>query len=187
MNDKDVIKELNDRVKAGEEHLAGELNKLRTGRAHPSMVEGLMVEAYGVPTPLIQVATITTPEPQLIQITPFDPSTMKAIATSIRANQSLGFNPVDDGRIIRIQVPPLTTERRQLLVKQLGEKQEDAMIALRQSRHDALGTIDKAKKDKSIGEDEASRLQKQVDEIINTAKSSYEALAAAKEKDILTV
>lgn len=187
MNDKEVTKELDEKLVAVVEHFSGELNKLRTGRAHPSMVEGVMAEAYGVQTPLIQLATITTPEPQLIQISPFDPSTMQVIAQSIRANQSLGLNPVDDGRVIRIQIPPLTTERRQLIVKQLGEKQEEAMIGVRKARHDAMDTVDKAKKAKDIGEDDAKRAQKDIDDRVNEAKTDIENLAKTKEQEILTV
>src|SRR5690606_22255962 len=113
MNDKEVTTELQDKLNAVADHFVSELTKLRTGRAHPSMVEDELVEAYGVQSPLKTLATITTPEPQLIQISPFDPSTMQGIAQSIRNNQSLGLNPVDDGRVIRLQIPPLTTERRQ--------------------------------------------------------------------------
>jgi ribosome recycling factor len=187
LNDKDVTKELDDKLQAGKDHFAGELNKLRTGRAHPSMVEGVMVEAYGVQTPMIQLATITTPEPQLIQISPFDPGTMKDIADSIRKNESLGLNPVDDGRVIRIQIPPLTTERRQQIVKQLGEKQEEAMIALRKARHEAQDTINASKKDRSISEDDAKRVQKQVDDAVNAAKADIEEQAKIKEAEILKV
>jgi len=187
MNDKEVTVELRDRLKQVQEHFGGELNKLRTGRAHPSMVEDVRVDAYGVQTPLLQLATITTPEPQLIQISPFDPSTMADISSSIRANQSLGLNPVDDGRIIRIQIPALTTERRQQIVKQLGEKQEDANIGLRKARHDAVSAVDKAKKAKELGEDDAKRMQKEIDDIINDAKSSIEAVAKTKEAEILKV
>lgn len=187
MNDKEVTKELKDKLAAVEEHFSGELKKLRTGRAHPSMVEDVKVEAYGVQTPLLQLATITTPEPQLIQISPFDPSTIADISNAIRKNESLGFNPVDDGRLVRIQVPALTTERRQLIVKQLGEKQEEAHIGIRKARHDAMDTVDKAKKAKEIGEDDAKRLQNEVDAAVNDAKSSVESSAKAKESEILTV
>lgn len=187
MKDKEVTKELQEKLSAVVDHFSGELNKLRTGRAHPSMVEGVMAEAYGVPTPLIQLATITTPEAQLIQISPFDPSTIQAIAQSIRANQSLGLNPADDGRVIRIQIPPLTTERRQLIVKQLGEKQEEAMIGVRKARHDAMDTVDKAKKAKVISEDDAKRTQKDIDELVNNTKTTLEQLSKTKETEILTV
>jgi ribosome recycling factor len=187
LNDKEVISELKDKLSSVQEHFNGELKKLRTGRAHPSMVEDVMVEAYGVMTPLLQLATITTPEPQLIQISPFDPSTVASISTSIRNNQSLGFNPVDDGRLVRIQVPALTTERRQLIVKQLGEKLEEAHIGIRKARHDAMDTVDKAKKSKEIGEDDAKRLQTEIDSHINESKSAIESVAKTKEQEILTV
>lgn len=164
-----------------------EIKKLRTGRAHPSMLDGISVEAYGQLTPLIQVATVTTPEAQLIQISPFDPSNLQTISSAIRDNQSLGLNPVDDGRIIRLQIPPLTTERRQQIVKVLGEKTEDAMISLRNVRHDALKTLDTAKKDKDISEDEYKRLAKQVDDLMSEYKSKAEAGANKKEQEILTI
>ncbi len=187
MNDKEVMIELTEKVSAALGHFQSELNKLRTGRAHPSMVEGVMVDAYGVPTPIVQVASISAPEPQLIQISPFDPSTMEAISTAIRSNQSLGLNPSDDGRIIRIQIPALTTERRQQIAKQLNEKQEDANIGLRKARHDAIDTINKAKKDKTIGEDDAKRMLADVDAAINKAKTDIEQNTKAKEQEIMTV
>jgi len=187
MNDPTMKKELSDSLSAAKDHFGSELTKLRTGRAHPSMVQDLKVEVYGAPTPLLQVATISTPEPQLIQISPFDPSTMKDISDAIRKNESLGFNPVDDGRIIRIQIPALTTERRQQIVKQLGEKQEEAMIGIRKARQDAMNTVAKAKKDKEIGEDEASRLEKDIETAISDAKVSVETQAKEKEAEILKV
>jgi ribosome recycling factor len=187
MNDKEVFSQLKDQLNGVKNHFSSELNKLRTGRAHPSMVEDVMAEAYGVSTPLKQLATITTPEPQLIQISPFDPSTVAEISNAIRKNETLGFNPVDDGRIVRIQVPTLTTERRQLIVKQLGEKVEDAQISIRKARHEALDAIDKAKKAKEIGEDDAKRMQNDVDSQINEIKSEIESIAKEKEKEILTV
>lgn len=163
------------------------LKSLRTGRASASMLDGVIVEAYGTPMPLIQVATITVPEAQLIQITPFDPSNLSAISNAIRNNQSLGLNPADDGRVVRVPIPPLNEERRRDLAKQVGQKQEDAMVQLRNIRHDALDAIDKAKKDKAIGEDDAKRLSSQVEEDMNKAKTEAEAVAKAKEAEIMTV
>ncbi len=168
-------------------HLQDELKKIRTGRAHPSMLEGIVVQAYGTPMPLIQVANVTAPEAQLLQITPFDPSNIQAIAQAIRDDQSLGLNPTDDGRVVRVPIPALTTERRQQIAKQLGEKLEDTMIAFRGVRHDALKDIEQAKKDKSLSEDEASRLEKQVDEAMAEAKNQAESFAKTKEKEIMTV
>lgn len=151
------------------------------------MLDGVMVTAYGVPTPLNQVANITAPEAQLIQITPFDPTNMEAISTAIRDNPSLGMNPMDDGRVIRVPVPPLNEERRREIVKILGGKVEDCMISLRNTRHDAMSTIDEAKKDKDLGEDDAKRLAKQVDDAMNQAKAEVDAVSKAKEHEILTV
>jgi ribosome recycling factor len=187
MNDPTMKKELNDSLKSAKEHFASELTKLRTGRAHPSMVEDVMAEAYGVQAPLKQLATITTPEPQQILISPFDASTVAGISSSIRNNQTLGLNPTDDGRVIRIQIPALTTERRQQIVKQLGEKQEEAMIGIRKSRQEAMTTVSKAKKDKEIGEDEASRFEKEIESLITDAKAAVEELAKDKEADILKI
>lgn len=168
-------------------HFGEELKKVRTGRAHPSMLDGLMVEAYGVSMPLIQVGQVTAPEAQLLQITPFDPGTLQAISTAIRNNQSLGMNPMDDGKIVRVPIPPLNEERRREYVKVVNGKVEDTMIAMRNIRHDAIDAIDKAKKDKDIGEDDAKRLQQQIEEAMSKAKADVEAAAKVKEQEIMTV
>ncbi len=185
MNYKEVTKQLKDSLELSLEFFKEELNKLRTGRAHPSMVEDIMVEAYGVMQPMKSLATITTPEPQLIQISPFDPSVMQDISAAIRKNETLGLNPADDGRIIRIQIPALTTERRKMIVKQLGEKKEAAMVSLRKARHEALDVVNKAKKDKTIGEDDANRTQKNIDDIVNDYKTKIEEIAKVKEADLM--
>lgn len=168
-------------------HFEIELTKLRTGRAHPSMLDGVTAEAYGQQMPLIQLATITTPEPQLIQISPFDPTNIQAIVSAIRDNQSLGMNPMDDGRIIRVPIPALNEERRKQIVKQLGEKVEEANIAMRNIRHDTLKELDQAKKDKDISEDDHGRLTKQIDAIMSENKQQIEQLARTKEAEIMTV
>lgn len=169
------------------EHFQDELKKVRTGRAHPSMLDGLMVEAYGTQMPLIQVGTVTAPEGQLLQITPFDPGNLQAIATAIRNNPSLGMNPSDDGRVVRVPIPPLNEERRREYVKVVSGKVEDCMIALRNIRHEAMDAIDNAKKDKDIGEDDAKRLKQQIEDAMNKAKSEVEAAQKAKEQEILTI
>lgn len=163
------------------------LKTLRTGRANASMLDGVNVEAYGSPMPLNQVATISIPDATLIQLSPFDPNNLAAIVEAIRNESSLGLNPTDDGRIIRVPIPPLTEERRKELAKQVGQKQEECMIALRNARHDAMDTLNKAKKDKDISEDEAKRLADQVDKAMGQAKTEAEDLAKSKEKDILSV
>lgn len=187
MNPNQAVTDATNKFKQAVTHFQDELKKLRTGRANAAMLDGVMVEAYGQPMPLIQVASIAVPEPQLLQITPFDPSNLQAIAGAIRNNQSLGLNPTDDGRVVRVPIPPLTEERRRELARQIGGKQEDCMVSLRNIRHDALDAIDKAKKDKEIGEDDAKRLEKQVDDAMNAARSDAEAAAKAKEQELLSM
>lgn len=187
MDVEQVASQSEQKFKAAVEHFKEELKKLRTGRAHPSILDGVTVEAYGSPMPLIQVATVTAPEAQLLQISPFDPNNLQAIASAIRDNQSLGLNPVDDGRVVRIQMPPLTEERRGQIVKVLHEKAEDTLIAMRGVRHDAFKVIDQAKKDKDVSEDEAKRLEKQIDDLMNKYKAEVESATKAKEQELTTV
>ncbi len=188
MNNPDqILEQTKTKFQRALEHFEGELKKLRTGRAHPSMLDGVTAEAYGTPMPLNQLATITAPEPQLLQISPFDPNNLEAIANAIRDNQSLGFNPTDDGHVIRIPIPTLTEERRREIAKQLGGKSEEAMIAMRNARHEALKEGEHAKKNKSIGEDDFVRLQKQVDDLMQEFKQKVEQASKAKETEILTV
>jgi ribosome recycling factor len=168
-------------------HFEDELKKVRTGRSHPAMLEGVQVEVYGQKMPLNQVANITAPEPQLLQITPFDPSNVQAIAASIRADQSLGFNPSDDGRIVRVPVPPLTEERRRQLVKQTGEKVEEARIALRNVRQDALKDAKRKKEAKELNEDDVKLIEKEIDKLMGNYQEKIDAAFKAKEKDILTI
>lgn len=168
-------------------HFQEELKKVRTGRAHAGMLDGVMVTAYGVATPLNQVAAVSAPESQLLQISPFDPSNIQAITSAIRDNPSLGMNPMDDGRVVRVPIPPLNEERRREYVKVVSGKVEDTLVQLRNARHDALKEIDQAKKDKDISEDDAKRLEKQVDEAMNYAKNEIEIAQKAKEQEIMTV
>lgn len=164
-----------------------ELKKVRTGRAHPSMLDSITIEAYGQQMPLIQVGSVTAPEAQLLQITPFDPSNLQAISAAIRNNPSLGMNPMDDGRVVRVPIPALTEERRRDYVKLLSGKVEDCLIAMRSVRHDTLKDLDQAKKDKDISEDEHKRLTKQIDDLMGDFKSQVDATAKAKETEIMTV
>lgn len=164
-------------------HFEEELKKLRTGRAHPGMLDGVMAEAYGQKMPLVQLATVSTPEPQLIQISPFDPNNLEAISAAIRENQTLGLNPMDDGKLIRVQIPPLNEERRRQIVKQLGEKVEDCMITMRNARHDAL----KQAKTGDFSDDDKKHIQTRVDELMSEKKKRVEELAKNKETDILKV
>lgn len=187
MNPTQIVSDAQTKFSQAVERFRESLKGLRTGRASASMLDGVVVEAYGTPMPLIQVATVTAPEAQLLQITPFDPNNLQAISTAIRNNPSLGLNPSDDGRVVRVPVPPLTEERRRELAKQVGQKQEDCMIQLRSIRHDALAIINEAKKDKDIGEDDAQRLEKQIDEAMTKTRGEVEASARAKEQEILSI
>jgi ribosome recycling factor len=187
MNSDSIINEAKTKFTQAYERLQVDLKSLRTGRASVAMLDGVSVEAYGVAMPLNQVATVTAPEAQLIQITPFDPTNLQAIATAIRNNASLGLNPSDDGRVVRVPVPPLTEERRREIAKQIGEKVEECMVRMRSIRHDALDAISALKKDKQIGEDEAKRLEKQVDDALAHERSTIEATSKAKEQEIMNL
>lgn len=163
------------------------LKALSTGRANKAMLDGVKVEAYGTIMPINQLASIMVTEAQLLQINPFDTTNLEAIVRAIRNDNSLGLNPTDDGRLIRVPIPPLNEERRRELAKQIGLKQEETMIAIRNARHEAMDLIDKAKKDKSLGEDEAKRLEDKIEAIINKARQSIERAAKDKEAEILTL
>lgn len=187
MSPEQLTQQTSQKLSSAVSRFSDELKKLRTGRAHPSMLDGVMIEAYGTNMPLIQVGSISTPEAQLIQITPFDPGNIQAIATAIRDNQSLGLNPTDDGRLIRIPIPPLNEERRRDIVKQLHQKAEEAMIIMRQARQDAFKQGDLQKKDKTWGDDDHKRFEKQVDELMANAKIKIDQLSREKEQDVMRV
>jgi len=187
VNPNQVVSDAKTKFDAALAHYVEQLKTLRTGRASASMLDGVMVTAYGQAMPLNQVANVTAPESQLLQITPFDPGNLQAIASAIRDNPSLGMNPSDDGRVVRVPVPPLNEERRREIVKQLGSKQEDAMIVVRNVRREAMDAVDQAKKDKSVGEDDAKRLQGQIEDAMKVAQGGIEAASRAKEQEIMTV
>lgn len=176
-----------DRFNAAVAHFEDELKKVRTGRAHPNMLDSIHVEAYGQRVPLNQVANVTAPEAQLLTVTPFDPSTIQAIAAGIRQDQALGLNPSDDGRVIRVPIPPLTEERRKLMVKQTSEKVEEARIALRSIRQDALKEAKRKKDTKEVSEDDLKGIEKSIDASVSTFNAKLDATFKEKEKDILTL
>ena len=187
MNPNQIIDETKKKIDAATAHLHDELKKLRTGRAHPGMLDNVMVEAYGQPTLLKAVGTIAAPEAQLLQITPFDPANLQPIAEAIRNDQSLGLTPTDDGRVVRINLPPMTAENRQQMVKSLNQKVEECFVAVRQARHDGFHKLEQAEKDRTIGKDELERYKKQTDELVAKQKTEVESLAKNKETEILTV
>src|SRR3989344_3938327 len=181
MNPAQILEEVKRKIDAATVHLQDELKKLRTGRAHPGMLDNVMVEAYGQTMPLKAVGSIIAPEATLLQITPFDPNNLQAIAEAIRNDQALGLTPSDDGRVVRVSLPPMTSENRQAMVKQLNQKVEDGMIAVRNIRHEVFHKGEQAEKDKKICKDERLRFEKQVDELVAKQKTEVEAIAKAKE------
>ena len=161
-----------------------EMKKVRTGRAHPDMISGVKVEVYGQFMPLNQVANVTASDATLLVITPFDPSNIQAITAAIRADQSLGLNPADDGRVIRVPIPPLTEERRKEIVKAASTKVEEAKIALRKIRDDARKDI---KNTKEFTEDDRKSSEKEIDEMIKKFNTEIDKLFAEKEADIMKI
>lgn len=168
------------------EHFKHELGKLRTGRANPAIVEDVMVNYYGTKTPIKQMAAINTPEPRQITIQPWDRSAMGAIEGAIRESD-LGFNPVNDGILIRINIPMLTEERRRDLVKILNQKAEEGRIAVRNIREDAWREIQDAEKEGLIGEDDKFKGKEKLQEVVDDFNKNIEEIRARKETEIMTV
>lgn len=176
-----------DKMNSALVHFEEDLKKVRTGRAHPDMLDGVLVEAYGSRVPLNQVANVNVPEPQLLQVNPFDPSNIAAITKAIRDDQSRGFNPSDDGRIVRVPVPALTEERRREMVKQLGDKVEQCRIAMRQIRQDAFKDAKRRKEAKELSENDVARIEKEIDKRMGEFQAKIDEVYKAKEKEVMTV
>lgn len=166
------------------ERFKSEIQKVRTGRAHPDMLGSIKVEAYGQYLPLNQVANITAGDATMLLITPFDPSTIQAITSAIRADQTLGLNPADDGRVVRVPVPPLTEERRKEIVKSASNKVEEAKVALRKIRDDARKEL---KSTDDLSEDIKKRGEKEIDELIRNFSSKIDELFKTKEVEIMKI
>lgn len=160
-----------------------ELKKVRTGRAHPDMLANVKVEAYGQFMPLNQVANVTTSGGTMLQVTPFDPSTIQAIAAAIRNDATLGLNPSDDGHVVRVPVPPLTEERRKEIVKTTSSKVEDAKIAIRNVREDARKELKTAE----LPEDIKKKAEKAVDELTKTFTDKIDAAFKEKSAEIMAI
>lgn len=160
-----------------------EMKKVRTGRAHPDMLASVKVEAYGQFMPLNQVANVTTADATLLQITPFDPSTIQAISAAIRNDAALGLNPSDDGRVVRVPVPPLTEERRKEIVKNASSKVEDAKVAIRNVREDARKEL----KNAELPEDVKKRAEKDIDELTKTFTDKIDAAFKEKSAEIMSI
>ncbi|HPD40792.1 MAG TPA: ribosome recycling factor, partial [Anaerolineae bacterium] len=165
----DLLRETEGRMNKAIEALEEEFRGLRTGRATPALIERVMVDYYGTPTPLKQLAVISAPEPQLLLVRPYDPGSLSAIEKAI-LQADLGFNPNNDGRVVRVPIPRLTEERRREMVKQVKRRVEEARVALRNVRRDALNDLRDFEEEKLISEDELKRaqedLQKLTDQMI---------------------
>ena len=161
-----------------------EMKKVRTGRAHPDMLSSIKVEAYGQYMPLNQVANVTAADATMLIITPFDPSTIQAIVAAIRADSSLGLNPADDGRIVRVPIPALTEERRKEIVKAATSKVEEAKIAIRNIREDARKAVKAAAE---LSEDVKKRAEKEIDDLTKEFTDKIDAEFKAKEAEIMKI
>jgi ribosome recycling factor len=162
------------------------LVSLRTGRANVQLLDQVRVDYYGTPTPLTQIAQVTTPEANLILVQPWDASLLKEIEKALRAPEH-GFNPNSDGRILWVPIPPMTEERRRDVVKQLNKELEDHRTALRNVRRDGNDHLKKLAKDKKIGEDEEKRAQDEVQGMLNDEIRRMEEAAKRKEADIMQI
>lgn len=186
MSEKDVIKDSRPRMEAAIEDVRRKLATVRTGRAAVSLLDSVMVEYYGNPTPLSQMASVHVPEPQMLTVQPWDQTQLGAIEKAIRA-ADLGLNPSNDGKVVRIPIPPLTEERRKQLAKQVHEIAEDHRTAIRNIRRDANDRLKKLLKDKTISEDAERTGLDEVQKMTNTYISKVDDLAKTKEQEILSV
>lgn len=164
------------------ERFNSEMKKVRTGRAHPDMLAGIKVEAYGQFMPLNQVANVTASDATLLVVTPFDPTNIKSISEAIRGDQSLGLNPADDGRVIRVPIPALTEERRKEIVKNASAKVEEAKVAIRNIREDARKAVKIASE---MSEDIKKRAEKEIDEMTKEFSDKIDAEFKAKSDEIM--
>ncbi len=174
------------KMKAVAEGLKQELATIRTGRASPALVEHIKVDYAGVPTPLNQIAGISTPEARLLVIQPWDPGSMHSIEQAI-LKSDLGLNPINDGRLIRLSIPPLSEERRKDLTKIVHKRLEERRVAVRNLRRDALEELKKAEKNKEISQDESRRAQEQLQKMTDANITVAEKIGQDKEKELMEV
>ncbi len=182
----DLISETEERMTKTVEAVEEDLKAVRTGRASPALVERVMVEYYGTPTPLKQLAVISAPEPQLLLIRPYDPSSIRAIEKAI-LQADLGLNPNNDGRVIRIPIPRLTEERRREMVKLVKRRVEEGKVALRNIRRDTLEEMREYESEKLISEDDLHRGQDELQKVIDRFYQKVEELGKRKEREIMEI
>ncbi|WP_128772823.1 ribosome recycling factor [Actinomyces oricola] len=182
----DVMLEAEDKMERALEAAKHELAAIRTGRANPAMFNQILVDYYGAPTPLQQLASLTIPEARTVIVSPFDRSAMKAITTAIRESD-LGVNPTDDGTIIRVTLPALTEERRRDYVKLARNRAEESRIQVRGIRGKSKKELEAIKKDGGAGEDEVKRAENELDALTRRFVEKIDAALAAKESELLEV
>jgi ribosome recycling factor len=184
MSAEEILLDAEERMEKALAKLKGDLAGIRTGRANPGLVDSLRVEVYGSPTPIKAVATVGAPEPTQIVIRPFDPGTIKDIEKAVLAS-GLGLNPQNDGRLIRINVPPLSTEVRRKLGARIRELSEEAKVSIRNVRRDANKAADQEQKDKTITEDDRDGAKDEIQELTKKFEAKATELAAAKETEVM--
>lgn len=180
-----ILSMAKDSMQAAIDHLIKELAKIRAGKAHPSMLDGLFVDYYGASTPLNQVSNVNTPDARTISIQPWEKAMLDPIEKAIMA-ANLGLNPQNNGELIMINVPPLTEERRKQLVKQTKSEGEDAKVSIRNARKDANDEIKRLQKE-SISDDLAKSAEERVQKLTDSFSKRVDDLLEIKEKDIMTV
>jgi ribosome recycling factor len=183
---KETVSQSKTRMAKALEDLRNELASVRTGRASTSLLEHIKVEYYGTPTPLNQVATLGVPEPSLLTVQPWDPSLLPAIDKAIRSSD-LGLNPLNDGKILKVPIPPLTEERRKELVKHVHKVLENHRTAVRNVRRDANEGLKKLLKEKTISEDDERRGLDEIQKLTDEVMEKLEAQGKSKEKEILEI
>ena len=181
---KDVLKALEGRMKVSADHFRKELSKVRTGRANLSLFEDIKVEYYGTLTPVNQLASLGIPDPTLITVQPWDPTLLEPIDKAIRA-ADLGFNPLNDGKTIKVPIPPLDDERRREMAKKIKKMLEDEKTALRNMRRESKDEIEQLEKDKKVTEDDKFNGLELLQKIIDDYSKKIEETAATNEKEIL--
>jgi ribosome recycling factor len=186
MDPDEILLETEAAMEKGFEYLQHEFSAVRTGKASPALVENIDVEAYGASMKLKQLALITTPEPRLLVIQPFDGSTTKDIEKAIKESK-LGINPAVDGKIIRLPIPALSEERRKDLVKGIKQMAEEARVRVRSARRDGIDSIKKVQKDGKITEDELETYEKEVQKLTDQFGKKIDDAVAHKETEILKV
>ena len=182
----EVILDAEERMTKALDHLREEMRGTRTGRAHPGLVESIRVDYYGTPTPLKQLANISVPEPDQLVIKPFDVSAMSDIEKGILSSD-LGITPQNDGKLIRLRVPPLSEERRKQMVSRAKEVAEESKISMRNIRRDAHKHIDTSKKDGDLSEDDQSRFKDQVQEVLKTVEKQVDADLKRKTEELMEI